>query len=234
MDFPGMQALTTAGHLKPPLEIRWRTDTPVACGDLGLGLVINGRPPRARLRSAAPGAAGRSLGPPSPTVPPGSSSERYAGTTEDNGADASAIVAVEVDADCGLAMAERGWWRCVASATMRAVMMEDVADVVQREQLLLDPALRADPEAAARLLHPDFLEFGKSGRVWDRESVLVMMASDPGVSGRASDFAPTRLCDDVVLLTYRSADGTLRSSIWVRDGASEWLIRFHQATSSAR
>jgi hypothetical protein len=119
------------------------------------------------------------------------------------------------------------------SGTVRIMRMEDYAEVVRREQKLLDPALRKDTEAAARLLHPDFVEFGKSGRVWNRDSILAMMASDPGVSGVASNFVPTRLTDDVVLLTYRSADGTLRSSIWVRDVESDWLVRFHQGTPSA-
>lgn len=87
---------------------------------------------------------------------------------------------------------------------MRPMSVQDYADVVRLEQQLLDPAVRRDPEAAARLLHPDFVEFGRSGRVWDGESVLATMAANPGVSGTAYDFVPARLADDVVLLTYRS------------------------------
>lgn len=116
---------------------------------------------------------------------------------------------------------------------MELMGAEDYAEIIRREQQLLDPAVRGDVDAAARLLHPDFMEFGRSGRAWDRESVLAMMASDPGVAGPASGFVPARLTDDVVLLTYRSADGTLRSSIWMRDVDGAWVVRFHQGTPSA-
>ncbi len=112
--------------------------------------------------------------------------------------------------------------------------MDDGAEVIRRELQLLDPAVRRDPEAAGRLLHPDFLELGRSGRVWDRDAILRHLASDPGPSGTApdtlADALTAPLSDDVVLLTYRSADGTLRSSVWVRDPAAGWVVRFHQGT----
>ena len=49
---------------------------------------------------------------------------------------------------------------------------------------------------------------------------------------------PVRLSADVVLLTYRIvADpddtGSLRSSVWVRELAPEWRLRFHQGTRTA-
>ena len=107
----------------------------------------------------------------------------------------------------------------------------DLEQVVARELRLLDPVVRADVEAVAALLHPDFVEYGASGRVWDRDSIVAALAESPGVSGAADDLRATRLADDVVLLTYRF-DGertSLRSSVWVRD-RGEWRIRFHQGT----
>ena len=44
--------------------------------------------------------------------------------------------------------------------------------MVRLEQRLLDPAVRARPDLVAALLHPDFLEYGASGRVWDRAAVV--------------------------------------------------------------
>lgn len=108
--------------------------------------------------------------------------------------------------------------------------MDDLDDVVRREQLLLDPAVRADPAAVERLLHRDFHEVGVSGREWDRAAIVAALAADPGVTGTASDLVPTRLADDVVLLTYRSGDGARRSSVWVRDPDAGWVLRFHQGT----
>lgn len=117
---------------------------------------------------------------------------------------------------------------------MAGMAMEDCADVVRRERQLLDPAVRGDPVAAGRLMHPDFLEFGKSGRVWGRQSILARMTSDPQVSDAVSELLAQHLCDEVILLTYRSGDGALRSSVWVRDAQAGWLLRFHHGTPMAR
>jgi hypothetical protein len=107
----------------------------------------------------------------------------------------------------------------------------DLEQVVARELRLLDPDVRADVDAVTELLHPDFAEYGASGRVWDRDSIVAALAEDPGVSGTAEDLRAARLADDVVLVTYR-VDGerrSLRSSVWVRDDDG-WRVRFHQGT----
>ena len=113
----------------------------------------------------------------------------------------------------------------------------DIAEVVRRELLLLDPAVRASHEGTLGLLHPEFVEFGASGRRWDAESVSAMMAQaavgEEPVEARG--FAGVRLADDVVLLTFearRAERVSLRSSIWVRVDA-EWRLRFHQGTVAA-
>lgn len=108
----------------------------------------------------------------------------------------------------------------------------DLDTVVRLERLLLDPAVRADSERVAALLHPDFLEHGASGRVWDRAGVVESIPADPVVAGEAGDFVPVRLAEDVVLLTYRlrGQRGSTRSSVWVRDPVAGWRMRFHQGT----
>lgn len=50
-------------------------------------------------------------------------------------------------------------------------MDADVAEVVRRELLLLQPEVRNDSGHVLRLLHGDFYEYGSSGRVWNRESI---------------------------------------------------------------
>ena len=109
---------------------------------------------------------------------------------------------------------------------------DDLAQVVHLERVLLDPAVRANGDRVAALLHPDFLEHGASGRVWDRASVLEALPAEPGVAGGAGDFEPVRLAENVVLLTYRihGPRETTRSSVWVRDEGAGWLMRFHQGT----
>lgn len=43
---------------------------------------------------------------------------------------------------------------------------EELAEVAGLEMLLLQPQVRNDPERLLSLLHPDFSEYGSSGRVW--------------------------------------------------------------------
>jgi hypothetical protein len=46
-----------------------------------------------------------------------------------------------------------------------------------------------------------------------------------------ADLATTRLAPGVQLLTYRDSRN-IHSSIWVRGGSGEWLLRFHRQTRS--
>ena len=106
---------------------------------------------------------------------------------------------------------------------------------VEGELRLLDPATRADPELTRPLLHPDFTEFGASGRIWDRDSIVEALAEHPGEPVSAEEMRGLRLAEDVVLLTYRvnrPGRASLRSSIWsVYDG--RWVLVFHQGTAVA-
>jgi len=107
----------------------------------------------------------------------------------------------------------------------------DVATVVQCELALLLPEVRRDPERMRALLHPDFVEYGSSGRIWDRASIAVASADPEQIT--AADFVARRLGADAVLLTYRSTRAgreALRSSTWIRDDAGTWLLLFHQGT----
>lgn len=115
--------------------------------------------------------------------------------------------------------------------TMSDMPEEELLEVIRREKLLLDPALRASAEDVAALLHPDFVEFGASGRIWDGEAIVAALSSDPA-SGESTDFRAVALGADVVLLTYRirGERGSLSSSVWVLDPVDGWRLRFHQGT----
>lgn len=109
----------------------------------------------------------------------------------------------------------------------------DLQDVIDSELRLHDPAVRRDPGAAARLLDPEFREFGASGRIWDRTSVLTMMADDDAPPPVTDDVVATKLADDIVLLTYRTREPgrtALRSSLWRRRQGDRWTVLFHQGT----
>jgi hypothetical protein len=113
----------------------------------------------------------------------------------------------------------------------------DADEVIRRERLLLDPAVRASAEQVLALLHPDFVEFGASGQRWDGPGVVAaLVAETPPAdepAAQLSAIATDRLADDVILLTYtvRRRGGTSRrSSVWVRGPERGWLLRFHQGT----
>jgi hypothetical protein len=110
----------------------------------------------------------------------------------------------------------------------------DLAEVVRRELALLQPDVRANPDAVLWLLHPSFVEVGASGRAWDAESIAARLAADADSTPiDASELHPVALAPNVVLLTYiarKDGRGSRRVSVWLRD-EDEWLLRYHQGTS---
>jgi hypothetical protein len=121
---------------------------------------------------------------------------------------------------------------------MPAASDPDLDAILARERSLLTEPVRSDPEAVGRLLHPEFREFGASGRVWNADEVGAAVTAHPAVAAdgaiRVEHLEAARLADDVVLVTYDATrDGRLthRSSLWLR-AETGWLMRFHQGTSS--
>lgn len=115
---------------------------------------------------------------------------------------------------------------------------ESIAEHLKTLELaLLDPALRRDPARVAALLAEDFQEFGSSGRVWARQQILNLLATEDYSPPAVEDLDCHLLGEDVALVTYKtvrtSGDGArsevLRSSLWTRKGV-EWRVRFHQGT----
>ena len=92
-----------------------------------------------------------------------------------------------------------------------------------------------DPEGIdgglSTLIADDFIEFGRSGRVWTAATIRPLLESDRGDPVEIEGFRADVLADGVILATYRAV-GANRSSIWVhREG--RWQIRFHQGTATA-
>lgn len=107
---------------------------------------------------------------------------------------------------------------------------EDVVERLERE--LLEPSVRADASRVAALLHPDFAEIGRSGRLWGRDALVEALAEDGAPPRDLALVSAERIGADAMLLTMRTADArgsALRSSLWLRtDG--RWRLRFQQAT----
>ncbi|WP_210439836.1 ribonuclease HI family protein [Nocardioides xinjiangensis] len=106
----------------------------------------------------------------------------------------------------------------------------DEEHVVAMERALLGDELRSDPAAVAALLHPDWREIGRSGRLWTRDEVLESIGPIEPVDVEV--VSVDRLGPDTILLLWRTSTAersTLRSSLWLRTGG-QWRARFHQGT----
>ncbi|MFI2630682.1 DUF4440 domain-containing protein [Streptomyces collinus] len=110
-----------------------------------------------------------------------------------------------------------------------------VESAMEGELALLTPKVRHSPERVGALLHPDFHEFGASGRHWSRAAIIASLAAtaEPGAEPvTVSALRGVQLAPDLVHLTYDTEyDGSRahRSSLWRRT-EGRWLLYFHQAT----
>jgi ribonuclease HI len=88
------------------------------------------------------------------------------------------------------------------------------------------------------VLHPDFTEVGRSGRVFTRDEVLGMPPVDIAVEIPRATFSATEVSPGVALVSYETVPreslhgAAHRGSVWVLDG-SRWLLRYHQGTPAA-
>jgi glyoxylase I family protein len=108
---------------------------------------------------------------------------------------------------------------------------------VDSELLRLERAL-AERDAGAvagglvALLTDDFLEIGRSGKVWTKASIAALLERpEPAPVPPFEHVRVEELAPGLHLVTYRGALA-MRASIWVwRDG--RWQMRFHQGTPLA-
>jgi hypothetical protein len=113
------------------------------------------------------------------------------------------------------------------------------------EEELLKPEVRHSPDQVGALLSDDIVEFGSSGRVFNKQQIIEALKQegprDPTIRLSVVDFVARRLASDVTLVTYRiiqegdpgtRQESSLRSSIWkLIEG--RWQMVFHQGTPSA-
>jgi hypothetical protein len=104
------------------------------------------------------------------------------------------------------------------------------------EESLWRGETRFDRAYMELVLHPDFVEVGRSGKLYDRAASLTVTTGEIGAVLPLRAFTAAQIEPHICLLRYisevRTPDGVERaerSSIWVNDG-TRWLLRFHQAT----
>ncbi|HET6219566.1 MAG TPA: DUF4440 domain-containing protein [Acidobacteriaceae bacterium] len=112
-------------------------------------------------------------------------------------------------------------------------MTDDLeAHLIELELRLQASSIRKNEAAVAEILSKDFREFGASGRVWDRASIIAELSVDAQSQITSNHFQCERLSSEIALLTYAASTPerkTLRSSLWRLENGS-WRLVFHQGT----
>jgi len=99
---------------------------------------------------------------------------------------------------------------------------------------------RRDQARLEALLDPSFREFGSSGAIYDRLSIISLLLNEHSDEHDTDmlDKVAMPISDTVVLLTYQAVkrdrrgeeiSRSLRSSLWRRSNGN-WTILFHQGT----
>ncbi len=99
----------------------------------------------------------------------------------------------------------------------------DIPDELRNfEERLLDPAVRKDSKQVATLLADDFVEFGSSGRRFDKAQILECLRNEvPLEESRLRTFLAKPLCLTVFLVTYRATVQTRQGHLDANHGDAQ-------------
>ena len=110
--------------------------------------------------------------------------------------------------------------------------------LLQLEEKLLRPEIRKSAETIEETLDDNFIEFGSSGEIYDKQRVIETLQGESPRNISINDFNILEITPRVVIATYLAVitdppgnkkNISLRSSIWKSiDG--KWKIVFHQGT----
>ena len=126
--------------------------------------------------------------------------------------------------------------------TANSVSSEEFHALRELEESLWKTDTRFDPVLMNQVFADDFFEFGRSGRKYTREEMILPASSGWTINATLPlpQFSVTPIDACTVLVTYvsetKNEDGEVlrsnRSSIWSRFD-SRWRLRFHQGTPVA-
>lgn len=100
------------------------------------------------------------------------------------------------------------------------------------ELSLLNQTIRQSKSKLNQLIADEFVEFGKSGKVYKKQNILDSLPFEKTRRYSVIDFEVKELSQSVILAMYKIIENdavSLRSSIWKLYG-DEWRIIFHQGT----
>ena len=116
-------------------------------------------------------------------------------------------------------------------------------EIIFKQLIILEEKLhtstnRHNAGFLTEVLHEDFFEFCRSGASTNKLDTLTSLSKEEPKQIYAENYTCSMLGDDSVLITYHSFEReeglkikqTNRSSIWLRNPANQWQLRFHQGT----
>lgn len=116
--------------------------------------------------------------------------------------------------------------------------MENIKELIYKlETDLLKPEIRASIEKLNELIADDFIEYGSSGLIYNKENILERLPQGNSPAYFLYDFEVFVLSEDIVQTRFKTdrtnLDNTkttsLRTSLWKKDNGN-WQIFFHQGT----
>ncbi|WP_164479025.1 DUF4440 domain-containing protein [Nakamurella antarctica] len=111
--------------------------------------------------------------------------------------------------------------------------MDHEKTITAAELELLTASTRANSARVSELLHPDFVEIGRSGHLWNRAEIVTSLAREVDhATPVLSDWAFLNLSKELIVVTYlahTAAVESRHSSIW-DIGGEQPRLRFHQGT----
>lgn len=119
--------------------------------------------------------------------------------------------------------------------------MEVNLDFIREKEVLLHQfEVRKDIKHLKKLLHPELIEIGYSGKTHSFNSTIAEVPNEekPDYSVWSQDFEYIELAPDLIQIIYKEArvdkNGAMsrfakRTSIWVKNN-DQWQMRYHQGT----
>jgi hypothetical protein len=100
------------------------------------------------------------------------------------------------------------------------------------ELSLLNYPTRQSREHLNEVIADEFVEFGSSGKVYNKQETLDFLTKESEKKFEIEDFKVVELSKDAMLAMYKitiDEDCSLRSSVW-KLTRKKWQILFHQGT----
>ena len=105
------------------------------------------------------------------------------------------------------------------------------------ERKLLNSVERKSVEEISPLFTDDYIEFGSSGKIYNKKDTIEALQEEPSLQISAYNFKVNLLVPETALVTYTAVKkdktnneiASLRSSVWKKTN-ERWQIVFHQGS----